>query len=209
MADLAVNASTKPRRAREGFAQGLILSGPAIFLAAFCVTPLMLLLQLSFAHHTDGGLWTAGFEFSQYRQLADPTFLRVAAFSLGLAATTAILTVSVAFPPAVTLNASALTLSLGSSTTLTWSSSDTTSCTATGAWSGNKAASGSQEVKPVTAGSQTYSLSCGGLNGYDTQSVVVTVRAPAAGSSGGGAAGVDMLLGLGLLGLVRRTLRRR
>lgn len=100
VADLAVNASTKPRRAREGFAQGLILSGPAIFLAAFCVTPLMLLLQLSFAHHTDGGLWTAGFEFSQYRQLADPTFLRVAAFSLGLAATTAILTVSVAFPAA-------------------------------------------------------------------------------------------------------------
>jgi putative spermidine/putrescine transport system permease protein len=97
---LAVDAPAQPRRKRESIAQAMILAGPAIFLAAFCITPLVLLIQLSFAHHTDGGLWAAGFEFTQYRQLADPTFLRVAAFSLGLAATTAVLTVSIAFPAA-------------------------------------------------------------------------------------------------------------
>ena len=89
-----------PRARRESVAQALILCGPAIFLAAFCITPVILLLQLSFAHHTEGGLWSPGFELTQYRQLTDPTFLRVAAFSLGLAATTAVLTLGIAFPAA-------------------------------------------------------------------------------------------------------------
>jgi putative spermidine/putrescine transport system permease protein len=99
VAELPV-ATADIRRQREGVAQAIILSAPAIFLAAFSITPLVLLIQLSFAHHTDGGLWSAGFELTQYRQLADPTFLRVVVFSLGLAVTTAALTVSIAFPAA-------------------------------------------------------------------------------------------------------------
>jgi sugar lactone lactonase YvrE len=117
--------------------------------------------------------------------------------------------VAVALPPAVTFNASALSIPLGGSTTLTWSSTDTTSCTAAGAWSGNKSTSGSQVVTPSVAGSQTYTLSCGGLNGYDSKSVVVSVQAPAAASSGGGAFDTSLLLGFGLLGLVRRRGLRR
>lgn len=93
-------AAATPRRRGEGFAQAVILAGPAIFLAAFCVTPLILLIQLSLAHHQDGGLWSPGFELTQYRQLADPTFLRVVGFSLTLAASAAALTLAVAYPAA-------------------------------------------------------------------------------------------------------------
>ncbi|MDR3511237.1 MAG: hypothetical protein P4L73_06365 [Caulobacteraceae bacterium] len=92
--------AAKPRRQGEGLAQAVILAGPAIFLAAFCVTPLVLLVQLSLSHHQDGGLWSPGFELTQYRALGEPTFLRVVGFSLALAASAAALTLSLAFPAA-------------------------------------------------------------------------------------------------------------
>jgi len=80
--------------------QAAILSGPALFLAIFCVTPVFLLLQISLAHHTDGGLWSPGLELTQYRELADPVFIKVAGFSLTLALAAAVLTVAIAFPAA-------------------------------------------------------------------------------------------------------------
>lgn len=87
-------------RAPRNLAQTLILAAPTAFLAAFCVAPLVLLVQFSFAHHDSGQLWTPGFELTQYRQLADRTFLRVVGFSLMLALAAAVLTLSVAFPAA-------------------------------------------------------------------------------------------------------------
>jgi putative spermidine/putrescine transport system permease protein len=86
------------RERRETVAQTLILSAPTLFLVLFAVTPLLLLIQFSFAHHTEGQLLLSGFEFTQYQRLADPVFLRVTGFSLLLASVAAILTLSIAFP---------------------------------------------------------------------------------------------------------------
>jgi putative spermidine/putrescine transport system permease protein len=86
------------RERRETVAQTLILSAPTLFLVLFAVTPLVLLIQFSFAHHTEGQLLLSGFEFTQYQRLADPVFLRVTGFSLLLASVAAILTLSIAFP---------------------------------------------------------------------------------------------------------------
>lgn len=57
---------------------------------------------------------------------------------------------------------------------LTWSSTNATSCTASGAWSGTKATSGSQSTGTLTT-SSTYNLSCSGSGGSASQSATVTV----------------------------------
>lgn len=44
--------------------------------------------------------------------------------------------------------------------TLTWSATGATTCTASGAWSGSKAVSGTQTIQPPLAASQTYTLTC-------------------------------------------------
>jgi hypothetical protein len=50
----------------------------------------------------------------------------------------------------------------GQSATLTWSSSNATSCTVSGAWSSQLAASGSASVMLQGTGTQTYTLLCSG-----------------------------------------------
>lgn len=77
--------------------------------------------------------------------------------------------------PTVTISASPATIALGSSSTLTWSSTDATSCTASGAWAGTKATSGSQSVTPAATGSGTYTLTCTGAGGSGTGAATVTV----------------------------------
>lgn len=99
VAPLTLPAAARRVR-KEALAQSAILAVPVLFLAAFCVTPVILLLQISVAHHSEDGLWTPALEFSQYAQLADPTFLKVSVFSLALATCAAVLTVSIAFPAA-------------------------------------------------------------------------------------------------------------
>jgi hypothetical protein len=66
-----------------------------------------------------------------------------------------------------TLTLSAPSIQLGSTATLTWTSVDATSCTASGAgsglsanWSGAQATSGSLVLTPTAAGTQTYTLTC-------------------------------------------------
>ncbi len=88
--------------------------------------------------------------------------------------------VSVAAPiPAPTLNFTAASSSIayGANTNLSWSTTNATSCTASGAWSGAKSTSGSSNTGALTA-SQTYSLSCTGPSGTVSKNVTVTV-APA------------------------------
>ena len=80
----------------------------------------------------------------------------------------------------MSLSANPSTIASGASSTLTWSSTNATSCTASGAWSGSKALSGSQSTGALTATS-TYSLTCTGAGGSAAQSATVTV------SSGSGA----------------------
>ena len=67
--------------------------------------------------------------------------------------------------PTVTLSVSPTSITAGQSATLMWSSTQATSCTASGAWSGSQAAMGSQAVAPTTSGSVTYTLTCTGANG--------------------------------------------
>ena len=57
---------------------------------------------------------------------------------------------------------------------LTWSSANATSCTASGAWSGPKATSGTASTGSLSSTS-TFTLSCSGSGGSAAQSVTVTV----------------------------------
>ena len=67
--------------------------------------------------------------------------------------------------PTVTISISPASMPLGASATLTWSSTNAASCSASGAWSGVQEVGGSQKVTPTTAGSLTYSLACTGAVG--------------------------------------------
>lgn len=80
--------------------------------------------------------------------------------------------------PTATLKASSTTVNAGGSATLTWSSTNATSCTASGAWSGTVAASGSASTGALTATS-TFSLTCAGPGGTSSAAAVtVNVTAP-------------------------------
>ena len=71
-------------------------------------------------------------------------------------------------PPAVpvlSLSSSADQVQANTEFVLTWSSSNATSCAASGDWSGNKALSGDEKISKEVAGSKTYSLSCSGAGG--------------------------------------------
>jgi len=110
-------------------------------------------------------------------------------------------------PGAPELTLAATSVAAGSSTTLSWSSVNATSCTATGSWSGTLATSGTQTISPTTAGSLTYGLTCANSAGSSTASTVtLTVTAAAAAttsSGGGGALGLLTVLGLLVLSLSR------
>ena len=54
--------------------------------------------------------------------------------------------------PTVTISASPTTITDGQSSKLTWSSTNATSCTTSGSWSGSIATSGSEKVSPSPAG---------------------------------------------------------
>jgi uncharacterized protein (TIGR03118 family) len=72
-------------------------------------------------------------------------------------------------------------ITLGQSATLTWSTNGT-GCTASGAWSGAQAASGTLVVTPSAVGTQTYTLVCAGgvYSESSSQSATLTVNAPTA-----------------------------
>jgi len=76
--------------------------------------------------------------------------------------------------PTVTISANPISVSYNGSSILTWSSTDSTSCSATDAWSGTKATSGSQSTGNLTS-SKTYTLTCAGAGGNATDSVTVIV----------------------------------
>ena len=79
-------------------------------------------------------------------------------------------------PPAtLTISVSPDTITLGQSATITWNSN--APCTASGAWSGSKAMSGSEMVTPAQTGTLTYTLVCRG-DGYgssESESATLTV----------------------------------
>ena len=77
-------------------------------------------------------------------------------------------------PPTMSLSANPATVVQGGSTTLTWDSSNTTGCTASGDWSGSLAVSGSQVVSGLTIDSQ-FNLACDGPGGTVNETVNVAV----------------------------------
>jgi hypothetical protein len=111
-------------------------------------------------------------------------------------------------PP--TLSLSATTVTVGASTTLSWSSINTTSCAAAGSWSGAKAVSGSQTITPMAAGTLTYTLTCTNPVASAGSSATLMVTAASSGGGGGGSLDGMTLLTLAALGLARqfRQLRR-
>jgi hypothetical protein len=93
---------------------------------------------------------------------------------------------TVALPPAPVINLSAnpISVTTGNSSTLTWSVTNSpTSCTASGDWSGSKAASGTQSTGTLnTVKTYSYTLNCSNAGGSDSATTTVGV------SSGGGGA---------------------
>jgi hypothetical protein len=111
--------------------------------------------------------------------------------------------------PALTLASSSITM--GSSTTLTWSSANNQGCTASGSWSGAQASTGSQTFTPTAVGTDTYTLLCtNNLGASPTTSVTLSVNAaaPAASSGGGGGGALGVATLLGLLGIWAENVRR-
>jgi hypothetical protein len=105
-------------------------------------------------------------------------------------------------PPAPTLTLASTSIVTGGSTTLTWSSVNTSDgCTASGSWSGPLASNGTQTVNPSAVGSDTYTLVCANFAGTSpatsaTLSVTAATPPPSSGGGGGGALGLSTLLGL-------------
>jgi F5/8 type C domain len=76
-------------------------------------------------------------------------------------------------PPSVTLSATPASIAAGQSSTLTWSATNATSCSAAAAWTTSTATSGSQTVKPTST--TTYTMTCTGAGGTTSASTTVTV----------------------------------
>mgnify|MGYP003387093497 CR=1 FL=1 len=75
-------------------------------------------------------------------------------------------------PATVSISANPTTVMLEESTTITWSSANASSCTASGAWSGDKSTSGSESILMNDFGEQSFTLKCGTAS----STVMVTVN---------------------------------
>jgi hypothetical protein len=87
-------------------------------------------------------------------------------------------------PPTATISESAQTINAGQSVTLTWSSTNATSCTASSNpsesdWSGSEMTSGSRSVTPGVIGTVTYTLTCTGVGGNGSGVASLTVKSTA------------------------------
>lgn len=76
--------------------------------------------------------------------------------------------------PTVSLTSAATHLNSGAATTLTWNSTNASSCIARGGWNGSRSLSGSRSTGPVNANT-TYSLSCSGAGGTAVSMITISV----------------------------------
>jgi hypothetical protein len=95
----------------------------------------------------------------------------------GGSATQAITVTVATAPPQVHIHATPTSLAAGTDAMVTWTTSNATDCTASGAWTGTQPLGGSRSTGTLATNS-TYTLSCNGPGGRATQSAVVQV-APA------------------------------
>ncbi len=77
--------------------------------------------------------------------------------------------------PNVLLTASPPGVPVGGTTSLSWTSANVTACTASGAWSGARATSGTEDSGPIDT-DQTFQLICDGPGGSALAMTTVTVR---------------------------------
>jgi hypothetical protein len=117
--------------------------------------------------------------------------------------------------PSVSISANPTNLMFGETTTVTWSSMNAASCTASSngsddGWTGTKAASGTASIAETTVGMITLTLTC--TSGPQSARASVEVFNNAKPSSGGGGQmnllSLAILLGISALRTVR-TLRYR
>lgn len=79
--------------------------------------------------------------------------------------------------PSVSLSADPSSVEMNGATTLTWSSLNADTCTASGAWSGDKGLTGEETIDSLTANS-TFVLECTGTGGTVSASTAVVVNVP-------------------------------
>ena len=109
--------------------------------------------------------------------------------------------------PTVSLTASATSAATGSSVQLSWTSTNATSCMASGgSFSGTQPVNSTTPVSVVLSATTTYTLACTGTGG--TGSGTVTVTATSSGKSGGGRLDLGVIALLGGL-VAARVVRRR
>jgi putative spermidine/putrescine transport system permease protein len=90
--------STVPSPPLARLREYLVLAWPAFAIAGLFIVPFGLLLQVSVAHRDPGGLWSPGFEFTNFAQMLDAGPLETLLFTAGLAVLVAILAMAIAFP---------------------------------------------------------------------------------------------------------------
>ena len=111
-----------------------------------------------------------------------------------------------------TLSSNLTSVTTGGAFTISWSAPGATECTASGggangaSWSGPLDNSGMVTQTATTAGTFTYTLTCGINNDQVTQQVTIKVTAPAPAATGGGGGGgaLGVLELAALAGLLRR-----
>lgn len=91
--------------------------------------------------------------------------------------------------PTLLMSASATQIAPGTAITLSWFSTNATTCTAAGGWDGTKSTAGSEQIANITT-STTYQLDCNGPNGNRSASVNINVSG--GGTSGGDTPGNDL-----------------
>lgn len=97
--------------------------------------------------------------------------------------------------PTVSLTATPVTVSAGAASTLSWTSSNAASCSASGGWSGTEPVSGSASTGSLSS-TTTFTLTCTGAGGTTPVTQSTTVSVPT--QSGGGVARPPYNTGNGL-----------
>ena len=77
--------------------------------------------------------------------------------------------------PTASINSSSGEVLIGTLVTVSWESTNATSCLASGAWSGSKTTRGSEDVVVTIPGINNFSISCAGTNGSNA-SAALTVE---------------------------------
>jgi hypothetical protein len=164
----------------------------------------------------DGDNWSGTFGDSGTRTVTEP---KAGNFNYSLNCTAegmnATATVGVSYTvPTVTMSAAPTSVTIGKSVTLSWNSSNATSCAAGGGqtgdgWSGAQPTNGTANVTPKTSGTITYTIACSADSQSAQSQVQITATDPPSSGGGGAIDTISLLSLLTMTGLRERALRKR